>query len=52
LGGKELVEMFDRIGFTEKQFRGKETIRLQQLFYLKDNNVIDDTFRMVNDDIS
>jgi len=52
MGGKELVEMFDRIGFTEKQFRGKETIRLQQLFYLKDNNVIDDTFRMVNDDIS
>ena len=52
MGGKELVEMFDRIGFTEKQFRGKETIRLQQLFYLKDNNVIDDTFRMVYDDIS
>ena len=26
MGGRELVEMFDRIGFTEKQFRGKESI--------------------------
>lgn len=44
-GGKELVEFFDRIGFTEDQFRGKESIRLQQLSYLKDNNYIDDTLR-------
>jgi len=47
MGGKELVEFFDRIGFTEKQFRGQETIRLQQLSYLKETNRIDDTFRMV-----
>ena len=48
MGGKELVEFFDRICFTEEQFRGQETIRLQQLSYLKETNRIDDTFRMVN----
>ena len=48
MGGKELVEFFDRISFTEKQFRGQETIRLQQLSYLKETNRIDDTFRVVN----
>jgi len=48
MGGKELVEFFNRIGFTEEQFRGRETIRLQQLSYLKETNRIDDTFRMAN----
>ena len=47
MGGRELVEMFDRIGFTEKQFRGKESIRLQQLIYLKEKNKIDLSFRFV-----
>jgi nucleoside-diphosphate-sugar epimerase len=47
MGGKELVNFFDRIGFTEEQFRGRETIRLQQLSYLKETNRMDDTFRMV-----
>ena len=47
MGGRELVEMFDRIGFTEKQFRGKESIRLQQLIYLKEKNKIDGSFRFV-----
>ena len=51
MGGKELVEMFDRIGFTEKQFRGKETIRLQQIAYLKDNGIINDTLRVANNEI-
>jgi len=45
MGGKELVEMFDRIGFTEGQFRGKETIRLKQISYLKDERMIDEYFR-------
>ena len=48
MGGKELVELFDRISLTEDQFRGRETIRLQQLSYLKETNRIDDTFRVVN----
>jgi nucleoside-diphosphate-sugar epimerase len=48
MGGKELVELFDRINLTEEQFRGRETIRLQQLSYLKETNRIDDTFRVTN----
>ena len=47
MGGKELVEFFDRIKFTEEQFRGKETIRLQQLVHLKENNYMNDTFRFI-----
>jgi nucleoside-diphosphate-sugar epimerase len=46
-GGKELVDLFDRIQFTEEQFRGRNTIRLQQLSYLKDTERIDDSFRVV-----
>lgn len=48
MGGRELVELFDRINLTEAQFRGRETIRLQQLSYLKETNRIDDTFRVSN----
>ena len=44
-GGQELVDYFDLIGFTEAQFRGRETIRLRQLKYLSDNNKIDATLR-------
>jgi nucleoside-diphosphate-sugar epimerase len=51
-GGKELVRFFDRVGFTEEQFRGKETIRLQQLTYLQDNSIINDTLRLENNEIS
>ena len=47
-GGKELVEMFNRVGFTNAHFKGKETIRLQQLTYLKDNQKIDNFLRMEN----
>jgi len=47
-GGKELVEMFKRVGFTNAHFKGKETIRLQQLTYLKDSKRIDNLLRMEN----
>ena len=47
MGGKELVEFFNRIGFTEEQFRGRETIRLKPLTYLKDTSRIDSSFRTV-----
>jgi nucleoside-diphosphate-sugar epimerase len=47
MGGKELVSFFDRINFTEHQFRGRKSVRLQQLTYLKDNNRIDSTLRFV-----
>jgi|TARA_B110000261_G_C13091445_1_gene360067 nucleoside-diphosphate-sugar epimerase len=46
MGGKELVELFDRVDFTEKDFRGKNTIRLKQLMLLKDNNYIDSSLRV------
>ncbi len=45
MGGQELVQFFKKIGFTEEQFRGKESIRLQQLSYLKEHNYINDTLR-------
>jgi len=46
MGGKELVDFFDRVNFTEKDFRGKKTIRLQQLMLLKESNYIDDFLRV------
>jgi len=46
MGGKELVDFFDRVNFTEKDFRGKKTIRLQQLILLKEGNYIDDFLRV------
>lgn len=36
-GGKELVEFFDKVQFTEQQFRGAATIRLAQLKNLSDS---------------
>lgn len=48
MGGKELVDLFDRVNFTEKDFRGKKTIRLQQLMSLQENNDIDNLLRMRN----
>ena len=47
MGGKELVEFFERINFTEEQFRGRETTRLQQLVFLKENNLMNDSFRII-----
>ena len=48
LGGKELVDFYERICFKEDQFRGRETIRLHQLSYLKETNRIDNSFRLTN----
>jgi hypothetical protein len=45
MGGKELVELFDKINFKEDQFRGRDTIRLQQLKYQIENNLIGLDFR-------
>ena len=45
MGGKELVELFDKINFKEDQFRGRDTIRLQQLKYQFENNLIGSDFR-------
>ncbi|MHA2292522.1 MAG: NAD-dependent epimerase/dehydratase family protein [Candidatus Hodarchaeales archaeon] len=43
-GGKELVDFFDKIGFTEEMFRGRSCIRLAQLKYLVKMNKINDQF--------
>ena len=37
-GGKELVEYFNKVGFIEKDFRGKKCNRLIQLETLKKDN--------------
>jgi hypothetical protein len=39
-GGKELVDLFNRVNFKEEDFRGKKTTRLAQLSYLQKNNII------------
>jgi nucleoside-diphosphate-sugar epimerase len=46
MGGKELVEFFDRVGFTEKQFKGETCTRLKQLILLKERQILDNTFRL------
>lgn len=40
-GGKELVEFFKRVGFTEEMFRGRICNRLAQLKYLVENQKLD-----------
>jgi len=47
-GGQELGEFFNRINFTENQFRGRATIRLKQLMYLINKGFIDDSFRFLS----
>lgn len=45
MGGKELVDFFNEVDFKESQFRGRESIRLEQLKYQVSNNVINSEFR-------
>jgi nucleoside-diphosphate-sugar epimerase len=45
-GGKELVELFKKVSFTESDFRGKKTIRLAQLSYLQDIKKVDNQMRV------
>ena len=45
-GGKELVDFFDEVGFTEKDFRGKNCIRLNQLMHLQEQGSIDKNLRI------
>ena len=47
-GGKELVDFFDKINFTEQMFRGKKCNRLKYLRFLSDNNFIDKNLFWVN----
>lgn len=45
MGGKELVELFDKAEFAEDQFRGRTCIRLKQLQHLTENGDINDDMR-------
>jgi len=40
-GGRELVEFFDKVNFTEEMFQGRKCNRLAQLKYLIKNNKLD-----------
>ena len=42
-GGRELVNYFDTIGFTEKDFRGEKCNRLKQLELLKSENKLNES---------
>jgi nucleoside-diphosphate-sugar epimerase len=44
-GGKELVDLFCKVGFTEEQFRGKQTIRLAKLNHLIETQKLDENLR-------
>lgn len=44
-GGQELVALFQKVGFTEAQFRGKQTIRLARLRDLIDSRQLDAQLR-------
>jgi len=47
-GGKDLVEFFKRINFTDEMFRGRLCNRLPQLKYLVDINKLDSNFFWIN----
>ena len=40
-GGKELVSFFNKISFTEEMFRGRSTVRLQQINHLIESGRLD-----------
>jgi hypothetical protein len=44
-GGKELVFYFDKVNFTEDNFRGKTCNRLAQLEFLQSSQVINNQLR-------
>jgi nucleoside-diphosphate-sugar epimerase len=46
-GGKELVELFNKVNFKEEDFRGKKTTRLMQLTYLQTENCINQKLRFI-----
>jgi nucleoside-diphosphate-sugar epimerase len=44
-GGKELVDLFQKVNFKEEDFRGKMTTRLAQLSYLQEIGKVDNKMR-------
>jgi len=48
-GGRELVDLFRKVDFTEDMFRGRMTNRLKQIDYMIASHVIDHDLRRVNE---
>ncbi len=46
-GGKELVDFFKKVDFTEEQFRGRMCNRLKQIQYLQEDKELDKDLRWV-----
>jgi nucleoside-diphosphate-sugar epimerase len=46
-GGAELVEFFDRVGFTEADFRGEKCVRLARLKRLTETGAVDGDMRFI-----
>jgi hypothetical protein len=45
-GGKELVDLFNKVNFTENDFRGRKTTRLAQLSFLQENGDVDNKMKI------
>ena len=50
-GGMELVDYFDKVNFTEKDFRGRTCNRLAQLKFLQENHSINNQLRFSSNEI-
>lgn len=44
-GGRELVEFFKKINFTEEMFRGRDTVRLRQISHLQESGKLSSELR-------
>ncbi|MEK7089597.1 MAG: NAD(P)-dependent oxidoreductase, partial [Patescibacteria group bacterium] len=44
-GGRELVELFDKVKFTEEQFRGRKCNRLKEIQYLLEERKLGDNLK-------
>lgn len=44
-GGKELVEFYKKINFTEEMFRGRDTVRLKEISYLQETGKLANDLR-------
>ena len=47
-GGKELIEFFKKVEFSEEKFRGRLTNRLKQISYLLKNEKLDSNLRFID----
>ena len=48
-GGKELINFFKAINFSEDMFRGRKTVRLMQVSHLIEEGFVDNNLRFIGD---